>query len=83
MLMLTRRLQVLVDDERIRRLDAEAARRGVPVSVLVREAIDAAFPTSHDERRRAARAILDADPMPVPDPAELRRELDAIRGREM
>ncbi len=81
MSMLTRRLQVLIDDERHRRLEAEAARRGVAVAVLVREALDAAYPTTADERRAAADRILAADPMPVPDVAELRRELEELRGR--
>ena len=53
-LMLTRRLQVLIDDERLRRLEAEAGRRQVPVSVVVRDAIDAAFPVNHSARSRAA-----------------------------
>jgi hypothetical protein len=81
MLMLTRRLQVLVDDERLGRLEREAARRKVPVSVLVREAIDAAFPVDSNARRDAARRILSAEPMPVPDPDDLRAEIEALRGR--
>ena len=81
MSMLTRRLQVLIDDERHRRLEAEAAHRGVAVAVLVREALDAAYPTTADERRAAADRILAADPMPVPDVAELRREFEELRGR--
>ncbi|MGH9119716.1 MAG: ribbon-helix-helix protein, CopG family [Acidimicrobiales bacterium] len=79
--MLTRRLQVLIDDERLRRLEREAARRRVPVSVLVRDAIDAAYPIDAPARRAAARRILAAEPMPVPDPPALRRELDDLRGR--
>ena len=72
---------MLIDDERHRRLEAEAARRGVAVAVLVREALDAAYPTTADERRAAAGRILAADPMPVPDVAELRHELEELRGR--
>ena len=75
MLMLTRRLQVLIDDERLHRLEREAAHRKVPVSVLVRDPVDTAV------RRHAAKRILAAHPMPVPDPDELRDELDALRGR--
>jgi hypothetical protein len=81
MSMLTRRLQVLIDDERLRRLEAEAARRRVPVSVVVRDAIDAAYPVDATARRAAAAQILGAEPMPVPDPADLRIELDEVRGR--
>ncbi|MGH9188352.1 MAG: ribbon-helix-helix protein, CopG family [Acidimicrobiales bacterium] len=81
MLMLTRRLQILVDDERLHRLEREAARRKVPVSVLVRDAIDAMYPVDTPARRAAAERILAAEPMPVPDPASLRRELDDLRSR--
>ena len=81
MSMLTRRLQVLIDDERLRRLEAEASRRQVPVSVVVRDAIDAAYPVDSTTRRSAATRILAAAPMLVPDPGELRTELDEVRGR--
>lgn len=81
MLMLSRRLQVLLDDARFDRLEREAARRKVAVAVLVREAIDAAYPIDDAARRAAAARVLDADHMPVPDPAELRHELEALRGR--
>ena len=81
MLMLTHRLQILIDDERLHRLEAEATRRRVPVSVVVRAAIDAAYPTHHSVRSAAAARFLDAEPMPVPDPAALRNELDEVRGR--
>ncbi len=72
---------MLIDDERHRRLGAEAARRGVGVSVLVREALDAAYPITADERRAAGDRVLAADPMPVPDVDELRVELSALRAR--
>lgn len=81
MSMLDRRLQVLIDGNRWSRLEREAARRGVPVAVLVREAIDERFPGDADERREALQAVLDADSMDVPDPDGLREELEAIRGR--
>ncbi|MPZ73014.1 MAG: antitoxin [Nitriliruptorales bacterium] len=81
MSMLTRRLQVLIDDERHRRLESEAARRGVPVAVLVREALDAAYPTTADDRHAAGDRVLAAEAMPVPDIEELRAELAALRGR--
>jgi hypothetical protein len=74
-------LQVLVDDERLRRLEAEATRRAVPVAVLVREALDAAYPATIEERRAAAERILAAEPMPVPDVDDLRDELGEARGR--
>lgn len=81
MLMLSRRLQVLIDDGRYARLEQEATRQRVPVSVLVREAIDAAFPVAGDARHAAGQHVLDATPMPVPDVEELTVELDRLRGR--
>lgn len=81
MSMLTRRLQVLIDEERHQRLELEAARRGVAVAVLVREALDAAFPATAGERRAAGERVLDADPMPVPDVDALRAEVAELRAR--
>jgi len=81
MSMLTSRLHIRIDEERRRRLDAEAARRGVPVAVLVREALDAAYPTTAMDRQAAGDRILAADPMPVSDIVELRDELAAQRER--
>lgn len=81
MSMLDRRLQVLIDDDRWSRLEREAGRRGVSVGTLVREAIDERFPGDQDRRRAALQAVLDAEPMDVPDPEMLREELEAIRSR--
>lgn len=79
---LTRRLQVLIDDERYERLEREAERRQVAVAVLVRDAIDARYPGDHDARAEAALRILAAEPMDVPeDPQDLRAELDELHGR--
>lgn len=82
MSMLDRRLQVLIDGERWSRLERESRRRGVAVAVLVREAIDERFPERPSERRAALQALLDAEPMEVPDPAELHQELEALRARQ-
>lgn len=79
--MLEKRLQVLLDEARWRRLSAYAAERNVSVGAVVRDALDRAIPASRDERRSAARRILSAEPMDVPRPSELRGELDALRGR--
>lgn len=81
MSMLKERLQVLIDTEQRERLEREAAERGTSVASLVREAIDLTFPSSMTRRRAAATAILAAQPMDVPDPGELRAELDDLRGR--
>jgi hypothetical protein len=81
MSMLDRRLQVLIDGERWARLEEEARRRKVSVGTVVREAIDDRYPGDAAERREALRGILEAEPMEVPGPADLRRELDELRGR--
>lgn len=81
MSMLDRRLQVLIDEERWGRLTEEAERRHVTVSTVVREAIDLRYPPDAANRRAALLAVLDADPMPVPDPDDLRQELDDLRSR--
>ena len=82
MLMLkSRRLQILVDEDQFRRLEAAAAQRKVSVAVVVREALDDKLPSAPDARRRAGEDILSAPRMPVGSPNELRDELDALRGR--
>ena len=81
MSMLDRRLQILIDDERHRRLLAAADARGVPVAVVVRDALDQALPADPDSRARAGWRILTAELMEVPDVDELRRELDDLRAR--
>jgi hypothetical protein len=79
--MLTRRLQVLLDERQYARLAAYARERKLSVGAAVREAIDRAIPSASDERQAAARRVLAAPPMPVPGPEELRRELDELRAR--
>jgi hypothetical protein len=81
MSMYRERLQVLIETEQRRRLEREAAARGTSVATLVREAIDLRFPPTMPRRRDAPDAILDAEPMAVPDVDDLRRELDELRGR--
>ncbi|MEY2425924.1 MAG: hypothetical protein QOI61_1496 [Actinomycetota bacterium] len=73
--MLSVRLQVLIDEDRARRLDAEAARRGVSVATLVREGIDAVLPEgpTPEQRRAAIARIMAAPKIDVPDPDELKR----------
>jgi len=80
-MLLTRRLQVLLDEARYERLAARASARGASVATLVREAIDASFPAVEPRRAAAAAALLAAEPMPVPDLAALKAELDDERGR--
>ena len=78
---LERRVQVLLDEARYRKVAAAARRRGVSVAAVVREAIDQ-LPDDAASRRAAIARILAEPPIPVPeDPAELRRELDEAHDR--
>lgn len=78
---LERRVQLLLDESRYRKVTGEAKRRHVSVALVIREAIDG-MPARADERRAAIADLLAAEPMPLPaDPAELRRELDAAHKR--
>lgn len=81
MCMLTRRLQILLDEERHRRLAEVADERGVSVATVVREAIDRGLPDPASRRRDAGRRLLEAADMPVPEPEELLDELERLRGR--
>lgn len=78
---LDRRIQLLLDEPRYRKLVREAKRRRVSVAAVVREAIDQ-LPADAERRRAAIAAVLAAEPMAVPsDPAELRHELDSAHER--
>lgn len=79
--MLDHRLQILLDDERYRRISALAQERGVSVAAVVREAIDRGLPATHSRRSAALARILAAEPMSVGSPEDLRAELDELRGR--
>lgn len=74
---LTRRLQVLIDDERYERLRGAAERSGAPIGALVRDAIDAAFPAGRDPRslEAAGRRLLEAETMPVDDWGDMKRAM--------
>jgi hypothetical protein len=78
---LVHRLQVLIDEERHRRIVAVANERGVSVATVVREAIDRGVTNTDTQRAAAGRRLLNASDMPVPEPQELRAELDALRSR--
>lgn len=73
---LDRRVHLLLDEPRHRKIAIEAKRRNVSVAEVIRDAIDR-MPTNDDIRRSAIDFILAAEPVPMPkDPADLRRELD-------
>jgi hypothetical protein len=80
--MLTRRVHLLLDDERYERVATAARIRKVSVAEVVREAIDVALPPRWPDRVAAASAILAAEPMDVPDSvAELKAEIEAAHRR--
>ena len=73
---LRRRVPLLLDQARYRKVASAARREGVSVGAVIREAIDA-MPPDQRRRQRAVDTILSAAPMSVPDdPADIRRELD-------
>jgi hypothetical protein len=79
---LGRRFQLLLDDARYERLAAAARERKVSVASVIRDAIDVAVPADLEGKRAAAKAILDADPMAVPDTVgELKAELDELHAK--
>lgn len=81
MCMYDRRLQILLDEPRFRRVEAAARARRLSVAAVIREAIDVALPVDLESKRAAADAILAAEPMDVPDTVEeLKAELDELRG---
>jgi hypothetical protein len=81
MLMLERRLQILLDDARYRRLAAAARERKTSVAAVVRDAIDQALPADLEKKRAAWEELKKAKPIPLPETVEeLKRELDEIRG---
>jgi hypothetical protein len=81
MRMLERRVHILLDDARYRRVEAAARRRKTSVAAVIREALDQSLDVEPEGKRRAARELLAADPAPVPDSVdELKAELRAARG---
>jgi hypothetical protein len=74
-----RRLQILLDEPRYRRVQVIARERNTSVAAVIREAIDLLTPDDLAKKRAAAKRILEAEPMPVPDPEELKAEREEIR----
>jgi len=78
---LERRLQVLIDEQRHARITQVARARRVSIATVVREAIDRGLAAPDNQRLAAGRRVLEAADMQVPEPSELRAELEAVRGR--
>lgn len=64
---LTRRTQLLLDDDLHRRLREIATQRGISIGALIREAIGEKLSSVQDARAEAIDKLLAAEPMPVED----------------
>jgi plasmid stability protein len=72
---LTRRTQLLLDDDLHRRLRETAAQRGISMGALIREAIDEKLSQAQDDRAKAIDELLAAEPMPVEDWPIMKRQM--------
>lgn len=82
--LLTRRTQILLDEERHARLSEEAKDRGTSVAELIREAIDYRFPVTSSDRRAAGAEFLrlsEEEPMFDLSPEEVRAEILSMNER--
>lgn len=76
---LTRRTQLLLDDDLHQRLRKIAAERGISLGALIREAIDEKLSRVQEVRSEAFAELLAAAPMPVDDWPVMKQEI--IEGR--
>ncbi|UPK75657.1 hypothetical protein MU582_03170 [Nocardioidaceae bacterium SCSIO 66511] len=76
---MTRRLQLLLDQERYELVAAEANRQRVSVATVIRDAIDEKLEHRRRDKRAAAARILAADPAPVPPGDGLIEEIHRLR----
>lgn len=72
---MTRRLQILLDEDRYELLEQESQRTGRPVAELIRDAVDTRFGPNLTQRRAAFAKILAVEPMPVDDWDVMKQEL--------
>lgn len=72
-------MQLLLEPEQYDRLAERSRAEGRSMGSLIREAIDLAWVAPEAQRQAAAKLILGAEPMEVPSPDALRRELDEAR----
>lgn len=80
---LTRRTQVLFDEEEYRRLHERAQAEGLSVGAFVRSAVNRALAEDAAAGpRAAAEAFLAAETLPVGEPEELERELERSLERD-
>lgn len=83
MAVLTRRLQVLLDERRFTRLETLAAERHTTIAALVREALDEVFPSGSLPPKEAAERFLARPPEHLGEWDDLKSEIEAslTRGR--
>jgi hypothetical protein len=82
--MLERRLQILLDDSRYRRVAAAARDRKMSVAAVIRDAIDQALPADLEAKRAAWEELKQAEPMPVPETVEeLKAEIHELHDRAL
>jgi plasmid stability protein len=72
---LTRRTQLLLDDDLHRRLREIAAQRGISIGALIREAIDEKLSSVQDARATAIDKLLAAELMPVDDWPVMKKQM--------
>lgn len=75
MSLLTRRTQLLLDDDLHRRLRESAEQRGISIGALIREAIGEKLSRVQEDRSRAYSELLAAKPMPVDDWPVMKRQM--------
>jgi hypothetical protein len=79
--MYQRRLQILLDEARFRRVEAAARERRLSVAAVIREAIDVALPADRESKRAAYEALMAEEPISVPETVEeLKAELNHVGG---
>ncbi|HEX4837667.1 MAG TPA: CopG family transcriptional regulator [Solirubrobacteraceae bacterium] len=72
---LTRRTQLLLDDDLHRRLRETADARGISLGALVREAIEEKLSRVQESRSEAFAKLLTAEPMPVEDWSAMKKQM--------
>ena len=76
---LTHRLQVLLDEDQYQRLAKRAHAEQRSVGSMIREAVDLVWTGPNAQKVSLLEALLAEEPMSVPDPEELSRELQDFR----
>lgn len=74
---MTRRLQILIDEGRLRRLERLAAQRDSSIATLVRDALDRTYDLSGADPTAAAERFLAREPIDVPDWPDAKAEIEA------